>query len=640
MNKDFIEIVKAAQNGDNRAFETLYNMTKDSSYFIALSITKNEQDALDIMQDSYIKAFKGILTLKTPESFDNWMGRIVANTSKNYITRKKPMLFEDIGPDASLEWNEEEFNKEYLPEESMDMKETSRLLLEIINGLSSDKRLCILMYYYQDMSVNEIAEALEIPVSTVKYKLLSARAEIKKGVEALEKKGTKLYGVFPFILLPVVFKSIEADFLKLHIAPQYTAFNMVSKAVQGKVPSSQLAKATKITGKSAKSVGKSAVKKGFFSTLAGKITAVASVLFVGVVIATVISPKTDTANGTSSADLEETQRAIGYEYTSSDGLYEYKVMNDGNAKIIGYNEPNTTTELVVPSNIDGYTVTIIGYSAFCGLENTISITLPDTITKLSDCAFSDGSVTVLEGGYLIDKDGNHIENATPGEYTPDVELYIPTGNELYKNVNPSLKEVILPDSLTEIPDRCFRGCSSIETIKLPEHLEHIHNDAFQHCSALKSIEFPNSVYSIDFYAFYGCFSLTEVTFPSSLEYLGTNSFEYCTSLEKVYFEEGFVLKKNPDYAYLPVLKGFVVGNPSLKEIHIPASYTELFDFVTYDMRESVNNEFVDLETPIPNYEKTFQRGELEAVRHITFYGETGSLTEEVITNCGLTFVAE
>lgn len=282
MNTNFNLIVNEAKKGNNLAFEALYNMTKDSSYFIAFSITKNEQDALDIMQDSYIKAFKGIETLNSPELFDNWIARIVSNTSKNYINKKKATLFADMGDNLPVEWDEELFNKDYIPHESIDTKETSRLLMQIIDKLSEDKRLCILMYYYQDMSVKEIAEALELPVSTVKYKLLSARAEIKKGVEDLENKGTKLYGLCPFVLFPGLFQNITTEFSKVHTVPEYSVLNLSAKTVS-------------VEAATSKAVG-AATKKGFFSTLAGKITvAILSVAIIGGAIFAVISalPKED-----------------------------------------------------------------------------------------------------------------------------------------------------------------------------------------------------------------------------------------------------------------------------------------------------------------------------------------------------------
>ena len=265
MNTDFSEIVQAAQKDDQRAFEALYNLTKDSSYFVAFSITKNENDALDIMQDSYLKAFNSIGQLNHPDAFESWLNRIVANTAKNYIAKKKPMLFEDIGTLSNEAFDETELNRDYLPEQSADSKETSRLLMEIIDKLSEEKRLCILMYYYQEMSVGEIAEALQLPVSTVKYKLLAARADIKKEVEKLEKDGTKLYALFPFALFPAQFKSLEKEFATTHTAPVYSAVH--SGAI-----------ASNISAAAAMSVAKT----GFLSTLAGKIVIVlAAILLIG-----------------------------------------------------------------------------------------------------------------------------------------------------------------------------------------------------------------------------------------------------------------------------------------------------------------------------------------------------------------------
>lgn len=618
MNKDFIEIVKAAQMGDNRAFEALYNMTKDSAYFIALSITKNEQDAMDIMQDSYIKAFESISTLNSPELFDNWLGRIVANTSKNYITKKKPLLFAEISSDVLGEWNEEEFKKDYLPHESVDTKETSRLLMEIINGLSEDKRLCVLMYYYQDMSVKEIAEALELPVSNIKYKLLSARAEIKKGVEDLEKRGTKLYGVFPFALFPAQFKNIETEFLKAHSSPAYSSLNFSAQAV-GQPVNSQTVNSQAMGQPMASqvhSVGSQAVsavaKKGFFTTLAGKITAVSlgAVLIGGGITATVVATKDDSSGEKLTAEdilssteptysdrVQEALKNPRNEFTSPDGLYECKITSYENDEVMitAYNEPDTMTELVVPSTINDYTVTAIEGNTFLGLENTSSITLPDTITELHLSAFSDSNYIVYDESDI-------------------------------RNLNPSLKEVVLPNSITSIPGNCFRGCSSLEKITFPQNLESIGYSAFHDCTLLESIELPETLVTIGPSSFGGCESITEVYIPKSVTQLYNGAFQRCTSLEKVYLDEEIQLEEEEF-----CLKGiFVVGNPSIKEIHLPDDYTGRIDFLEFYRYNSEDNSYT------PRYEGG--KG-LEGLTDITFYGKSGSNFEEIITSCGLKFVA-
>lgn len=320
MKTDLTEIVIAAQNNDQRAFEALYNLTKDSSYFVAFSITQNENDALDIMQDSYLKVFNSIKQLKNPDAFESWLNRIVANTAKNYIAKKKPMLFDDIETLSNEVFEEAELNWDYLPEQSADSKETSRLLIEIIGRLSEEKRLCILMYYYQEMSVSEIAEALQLPVTTVKYKLLAARSDIKKEVEKLEKDGTKLYALFPFILFPAQFKNVEKEFALYHPSP---AFDAVYNTV-------------KFTAATASATAKT----GLFTTLAGKLViAVSAVVLVGGITAAILASfnsynpttqnnvGTTTAQSNANAELLTSEQAI--EKMRSVGTNEAAFVLDG-----------------------------------------------------------------------------------------------------------------------------------------------------------------------------------------------------------------------------------------------------------------------------------------------------------------------
>ena len=107
------------QNGDGKAFETVYNMTNETAYFTALKIVRNEDDAQDILQDSYIKVLEKISTLDNPEVFMSWFNMIVANNARNFLRKQNPVLFRDeetetfyLESDRSLEGNIEE----YIPE--------------------------------------------------------------------------------------------------------------------------------------------------------------------------------------------------------------------------------------------------------------------------------------------------------------------------------------------------------------------------------------------------------------------------------------------------------------------------------------------------------------------------------------------
>lgn len=93
---DYKKAVEAALKGNESAFSALYESTQRDMYYIALKYMKNEEDAMDVLQDSYIKAWQSLATLKDPASFRAWFGRIVANTAKNALAKKRPMLFPSL----------------------------------------------------------------------------------------------------------------------------------------------------------------------------------------------------------------------------------------------------------------------------------------------------------------------------------------------------------------------------------------------------------------------------------------------------------------------------------------------------------------------------------------------------------------
>lgn len=187
------ELVIEIQNGNSNAFNELYKLTSARAYFVALQITKNEEDAQDILQDCYIKALEKIGSLDKPESFVSWFHQMVANKSKDYLKKKKPTLFEG-GEDEAFEVIPDE-NEDFVPESSLDKTELQTAIMEAVNELSDDKRACVLMMYFEEMSVNEIAQTLEVPVSTVKNRLFTARKDLKN---SFAKRGiTSLYSAAP-----------------------------------------------------------------------------------------------------------------------------------------------------------------------------------------------------------------------------------------------------------------------------------------------------------------------------------------------------------------------------------------------------------------------------------------------------------
>jgi len=167
---DYEKVVKAALEGKESAFTQLYESTQRDMYYIALKYMKDEDAAMDVLQDAYLKAWQSLATLKEPGSFKAWFGRIVANTAKNALAKKKPLLFSQLEGENEegdlYEFDIEDDKTEYQPERSYTQKETQELVRELIDSLSDEQRLCILMYHLDDQSIKDIAQTFGISENT------------------------------------------------------------------------------------------------------------------------------------------------------------------------------------------------------------------------------------------------------------------------------------------------------------------------------------------------------------------------------------------------------------------------------------------------------------------------------------------
>lgn len=183
------KLIEQIQSGSNEAFEDLYRLTSPKAYFVALQISKNEQDAEDILQETYIKVLEKIGEIDPSQSFMGWLYRVVSNKSKNLLKKRNILAFESYEDETFEEIPDD--GTEFSPEENLDQGETCREVMAAIDELSDEKRVCIIMKYFGEMTVSEIAESLEVPESTVKNRLYSARKDLKT---KFDKNGNVLYG--------------------------------------------------------------------------------------------------------------------------------------------------------------------------------------------------------------------------------------------------------------------------------------------------------------------------------------------------------------------------------------------------------------------------------------------------------------
>lgn len=207
------EFVKRAKTGDQDAIASLYEKTYTQVFYTVKSMIKDEDAVFDILQDAYMKAFAHLDSFEGDDKFLPWVKQIAANTARDWLKKKKPMLFSELNTDEdrdiSFEEQIEDDRDENIPEKVIDQQETVRLLTEIIEGLPEDQRAAIGMFYYQDMSVKQIAETMGASESAVKSRLKYGRDKIEAKVIELEKNGTKLYGVAPLPFLLLLINSLK-----------------------------------------------------------------------------------------------------------------------------------------------------------------------------------------------------------------------------------------------------------------------------------------------------------------------------------------------------------------------------------------------------------------------------------------------
>lgn len=197
--KEISKLVTDALSGDKKALEELYIISRRSVYFTCLSFVKNETDAMDMTHDTYMTAFSKLSSLNEPESFETWVNRIAVNTCKNFLARRRDISLDDENSGVCNSLVDENF----LPEEYVTDIEKRRVIMRIIReSLSEVQYRTVIMFYFNEMSVREIAQAMNCPEGTVKFRLNAARAKIKEGVLGYEEKNDeRLHAVagIPFL---------------------------------------------------------------------------------------------------------------------------------------------------------------------------------------------------------------------------------------------------------------------------------------------------------------------------------------------------------------------------------------------------------------------------------------------------------
>ena len=230
------------------------------------------------------------------------------------------------------------------------------------------------------------------------------------------------------------------------------------------------------------------------------------------------------------------------------GRFEYTVNSDGTAEITKYNDIGSKA-VTIPSTIDRYKVTGIGWCAFSGCTGLKSITIPSSVTEIGGYAFRGckglKSITipssVTEIGENAFRGCKGLTSITADKNNKNYTsvngvLFNKNKTEILAYPNAKSSSYVIPSSVKEIGSAAFYDCTGLKSVTIPSSVKEIGIDAFSGCTGLKSVTISNGVTNIESWAFYGCTGLKSVTIPSSVA-------EICGSAFGYYYDNNSVQRK-------------------------------------------------------------------------------------------------
>ena len=308
-----------------------------------------------------------------------------------------------------------------------------------------------------------------------------------------------------------------------------------------------------------------------------------------------------------------------YDYTVGNSTYTYTILTDDTVKITKYK--GTDESIVIPSEIDGKKVTVIGSSAFYGFKSLKNIEIPDGITSIENYAFCQcWSITSLS--------------------VPESVTSIGTGAFRFCG---DLKEIKLPSNLTVLSDSLFGADANLEyitfgdaektdTVIIPETVQKMGNYVFMNCEKIKNIKLPSNLKSIGKTCFQGCISLTGLFIPQSVESIGGGIFGDCDALQSVEIEDennNFIFK---DGILYDVKNGILVSavNSLIPEKVIVDECTKTIDY--YAFADCDNLYEIEIPQGVVNIgEKAFAR--LDNLKNIDIPDSVTNITTLAFYRC-------
>ncbi len=175
---DLTELVVAARGGDQQAFEMLVRATYAESYTLAYRLTGDEEDARDVVQESYLRAYRGLKRFRGDAQFTTWLYRITANCASTHLGRRARHRHDELADDAPLADTDPDVD----PAARTDARATRERLTDALRGLPPRLRAVVVLRDVYDLPHEAIAAELGISESAAKVRLHRARKKLRENL--------------------------------------------------------------------------------------------------------------------------------------------------------------------------------------------------------------------------------------------------------------------------------------------------------------------------------------------------------------------------------------------------------------------------------------------------------------------------
>lgn len=559
---DLSRLVKKAQKNP-QAFAQLYAQTFSFSYSVAKRYLNNPQDIEDVLQTSYMYAAKSLSSLRDPEHFCSWMQTIIMHECQKCLRNNKKIsdLILRSKETVALE-DEQSMWTDYI-----EQNETYDTVRKIVDSLPNEQKMCAALFYYEEMSVEEIAAFLKVPQGTVKSRLFHVRKKVEKALRKLSKEDGALFGAAPFPALRSYFKHSEREVAAASLRENVWAAILSPGSV------SRGAGHFLRFGAAASGSAGIAASSGTATSVAIKATAIAvsAVAVVGGSMAarehirSAPLPATETTTTTTATDysVNETSQSAESETTAANepvgtrpttASESHEQQTQTNTSAVSLRKDSTTPVSFTTKHGAAQTTTQKATSAVrmsgassntSAAAKTTTITQPAAVTtrptsttaatattrSTTTAAVTSTSTAVssyqMSGGVLQSYSGSESSVSIPA--TIDGQAVTAIGSGAFAR-NDSLRSVQIPSSVTQIGQQAFSDCASLQVVQMPSSLSSIGAGAFDGCTSLSSVSIPSRTTSIGDDAFYGCVSLRSITIPPSVQSIGDGAFDGCDDL--------------------------------------------------------------------------------------------------------------